>query len=69
MSYAKNFQTVEEAKPDYAVAGQPVYIHATDVAKLFRLHFQLMNENEYGDIDAGHRLIMFRKKLIEWESL
>ena len=22
MSYAKNFQTVEEAKPDYAVAGQ-----------------------------------------------
>jgi len=24
MSYAKNFQTVEEAKPDYAVAGQRV---------------------------------------------
>ena len=46
-----------------------IYIHAADVAKLFRLHFQLMNENEYGDIDAGHRLIMFRKKLIEWESL
>ena len=24
MSYAKNFQTVEEAKPDYAVAGHRV---------------------------------------------
>lgn len=69
MSYAKNFQTVEEAKPDYAVAGQPVYMHAADVAKLFRLYFELVNKNEYGDIDAGHRLIVFRKKLAEWQSL
>ena len=69
MNQSNLMEFKKEAKPDYAVAGQPVYIHAADVAKLFRLHFQLMNENEYGDIDAGHRLIMFRKKLIEWESL
>ena len=25
--------------------------------------------NYFADPDAGHRLIMFRKKLIEWESL
>ena len=43
------------------VAGQPVYIHAADVAKLFRLYFELVNKNEYGDIDAGHRLIVLEK--------
>lgn len=69
MSYAKNFRTVEDAQPDYAVAGQPVYIHAADVTKLFRLYSQLMNESDKGDANSADRLVSFRKKLISWESL
>jgi len=68
MLYAKNFKTLEEAKPDFAETGVAEYIHQHDVAKMFRLYSWLIHENDQGNIDAGDRLIHFRKKLISWEA-
>lgn len=68
MSYAKNFLTLEDAKPDFPIVGSDVWLHKHDVAKMFRLYDKLCFQNEKGDIDAGSRLIKFKQKLISWED-